>query len=84
MPWHNPVLLNVLGMILLGMPLELCPVVHRMKQFKKLVAGELEGEVMHERVWVSVSLAKLSGEGKDWRISGLIFSSCLLLPSAGV
>lgn len=38
---------------------------------------------MHERVWVSVSLAKLSGGRKDWIISGLIFSSCLQLPSAG-
>lgn len=81
---HNPVLLNVLRMIPLGTALELYPVVHRMKQFEKLVAGELEGEVMHERVWVSVSLAKLSGEAKDWRIFGLIFSSCLQLPSAGV
>lgn len=65
MPWHNSILLNVFGMILLGLALEFNPVVHRMKQFEKLVAGELEGEVMHERVWFFVSLAKLSGEGKD-------------------
>lgn len=41
-------LLNVFGIILLGLALEFHPVVHRMKQFEKLVAGELEGEVMHE------------------------------------
>lgn len=76
--------LNVLEIILLGETLDLYPVFHRMKQSEKLVAGVLEGEVMHARVWVSVSLTKLSGEGKDWRISGLIFSSCLHLPSAGV
>lgn len=65
MPWHNSILLNVFGMILLGLALEFNPVVHRMKQSEKLIARELEGEVMHERVWFSVSLAKLSGEGKD-------------------
>lgn len=65
MPWHNSILLNVFGMILLGLALEFNPVVHRMKQFEKLVARESEGEVVHERVWFSVSLAKLSGEGKD-------------------
>lgn len=65
MPWQNSVLLNVFGIILSGLALEFCPVVHRMKQFEKVVAGELEGEVMHDRVGFSVSLAKLSGAGKD-------------------
>lgn len=49
-------------MILLGTALERYPVVHRMKQFEKLVAGELEGEVMHERVWVSVLQSCLGKE----------------------
>jgi len=48
MPWLSPILLNVFGMILLGRTLELYPVIHRMKQFEKLVARELRGEVMHE------------------------------------
>lgn len=55
MPWHNPILLSVLEMILWGTALELYPVVYRIKQLDKLVAAELEEEVMHERVCVCLS-----------------------------
>lgn len=40
----------------MGLALEFHAVVHRMKQFEKLVAGELEGEVMHEEGGVLCSL----------------------------
>lgn len=56
MTWHNSILLNVFGIILLGLALEFHAVVHRIKQFEKLVAGELEGEVMHEEGGVLCSL----------------------------